>query len=98
MFLSVTPDTVIAVVVSALALFFDYFPGLSDKFDVLPLEQKRLITVSLAVLIGAAGFIGSCLGWFSSDLFCTVQSGWDFAYKIVLAVAVMYGFHKATKP
>lgn len=98
MFLSVTPDTVIAVVVSALALFFDYFPGLSDKFDVLPLEQKRLITVSLAVLVGAAGFVGSCLGWFSTDLFCTVQSGWDLAYKIILAVAVMYGFHKATKP
>ena len=97
MFTEISPEVVISVVVAALALFFDYFPGVASKFDALDTDKKRLITVGLAVIVGASAFAGECLGWYETNLVCTLQGGWDLLYNIVLAVAVMYGFHKATK-
>ena len=94
----VTPDIVLVVVVAALSLYFDYFPGVSKKFDGLSTEYKRLITVGLAILGGVASFLGECLGYFSTNLVCDFTGAWELFYGIVLAVAVMYGFHKATKP
>lgn len=94
----VTPDLVLVVVMAALSLFFDYFPGVSKAFDGLAVESKRLITVGLAILVGIASFLGQCFGYFSTNLVCDVTGGWELFYGIVLAVAVMYGFHKATKP
>jgi flavin reductase (DIM6/NTAB) family NADH-FMN oxidoreductase RutF len=96
--LEVTPEVAIAVVVAALALFFDYFPGVASKFDALSVETKRLITVGLSVIVGAAAFAGQCFGWFETNLTCSLAGSWDLFYGIVLAVAINYGFHKATKP
>lgn len=94
----VSPDILIAVVVAGLALFFDYFPGVAEKFDKQPVKTKRLITVSLAILVGAVTFAGQCYGFLATNLSCTPKSLWDLVYGTILAVAIMYGFHKATKP
>lgn len=96
--LELTPDAVIAIVVMALSLIFDYFPLLSQKFDALEESKKQLITVLLSIAVGVLGFVGGCRGWFSTGVACTVQDGGTLAYNIILAVAGMYGFHKATKP
>lgn len=94
----VTPDIVLVVVVAALSLYFDYFPGVSKAFDGLSIEHKRLITVGLAILVGIVSFLGQCFGYFSTNLVCDFTGAWELFYGIVLAVAVIYGFHKATKP
>jgi hypothetical protein len=96
--LEINPEILIGVVVAALALFFDYFPGVAGKFDSLSNENKRLITVGLAILVAAVVFAGQCNGWFQTSIVCTPISAWNLFYGIVVAVAVMYGFHKATKP
>lgn len=94
----ITPDIVLMVVLAAMSLVFDYLPGVAQRFDALAVEHKRIITVGLAVVLGAASFAAQCYGLFQTNLVCDVKSGWDLFYGIVLAVAVMYGFHKATKP
>lgn len=95
---AISPDVLLGLVVAALALFFDYFPGVSKKFDEASIETKRLLTVGLAVLAAVVVFAGQCYGYFATNLTCTVKDGWDLLYGIVISVAVMYGFHKATKP
>lgn len=94
----ITPEVAIALVTSALSLFFDYFPGVAGKFDALEVSMKRLVTVGLAVLVGIGAFIGGCQGWLVTNLACTVQDAGNLLYGIILAVAVMYGFHAQTKP
>lgn len=94
----INPEVVLVVVTAALSLFFDYFPGVAKAFDALAVEYKRLITVGLAILVGVASFAGQCYGWFSTNLVCDVTGAWELFYGVILAVAVMYGFHKATKP
>lgn len=94
----ISPDVLLVVVLAGLSLFFDYFPGVSKSFDALPVEKKRLVTVGLAVVLAIAAFAGQCLGLFATNLVCSVKDGWDLFYGVILAVAVMYGFHKATKP
>lgn len=98
MFFEISPDILLVVVLAGLSLFFDYFPGVSKSFDELPVEKKRLVTVGLAILLAVAAFAGQCFDLFATNLACDVKSGWDLLYGVVLAVAVMYGFHKATKP
>lgn len=95
---TISPDVLIGLVVAALALFFDYFPGVASKFDASTTETKRLLTVGLAVLVAVLVFAGQCYGYFSTNLTCTVTSAWELLYGVVLSVAVMYGFHAATKP
>lgn len=95
---NVSPDAVILVVVAALSLFFDYFPGLSTWFDNLEVPTKKLITVGLASLVAVAVFVGTCYGIFVTNLSCTLVDAWTLLYGVILAVSAMYGFHKATKP
>lgn len=94
----ISPDILLVVVLAGLSLFFDYFPGVSKSFDALPVEKKRLVTVGLSIALALAAFAGQCFGLFSTNLFCDLKSAWDLLYGVVFAVAVMYGFHKATKP
>lgn len=94
----INPDVLLVVVLAALSLFFDYFPGVSQKFDALDTPTKRLITAGLAAFLGVAAFVGQCFSLFSTNLVCDVKSAWDLLYGVIFAVAVMYGFHKSTKP
>jgi hypothetical protein len=96
--IKITPEAAIALVTAGLSLFFDHFPVVAQKFDALEVSQKRLITVGLSALVGVGAFVGQCLGWFSTNLACTLPDALNLAYGIVLAVAVMYGFHGGTKP
>jgi len=95
---TVTPEVLIALVVAGFALFFDYFPYVAQKFDAAKKETKRLITVTIAILVGVVVFAGQCYGFFVTNLSCTVASLWDLLYGVILAVAIMYGFHAGTKP
>jgi len=95
---TISPDVLIGLVVAALALFFDYFPGVAVNFEAQPTKTKRLITVGLAVIVGVLAFVGECYGFFVTNLACSVADIWDLLYGVILAVAVNYGFHAATKP
>jgi hypothetical protein len=94
----IDPTVLLIAISGAMALFFDYFPGIAKKYDALSVENKRLIAVGTAMALGALAFVGQCYGWFLTNLACTPVSAVNLTYNIVIAVAVSYGFHKATKP
>jgi len=94
----ITPDWALAVYVAIASLLFDYFPWLAAWFDALTVEKKRLITLAAAVVIVLGAFAGSCLGWWITNLTCEFTSIARVILDLILAVAVMYGFHQGTKP
>ena len=94
----VNPDWALALYVAIASLLFDYFPGLAVTFDAMKVEVKRLITLGAAAVIVLGAFAGTCLGWWVTNLTCDVTSITKLLIDLVLAVAVMYGFHAGTKP
>jgi hypothetical protein len=94
----ITPDWALALYVAITSLIFDYFPGLAAWFDLLAVEKKRLITLASVIVITAVAITGSCLGWWLTNLVCNTASIIRILIDLIMAVAVMYGFHKATKP
>lgn len=94
----ITPDWALALWVAASSLFFDYFPGVAAWFESLAIEYKRLITLGASVLVVAGAFAGTCLGWWATNLTCEPTGIVKLLIDLVLAVAVMYGFHAQTKP
>lgn len=96
--MNINGTEILALVGAGLALFFDYFPFVAAWFDGLAKENKQLLTLLLATLVGVGAFGGSCLGWFTTNLVCTLPNALALGYDIVVTVATMYGFHAATKP
>lgn len=94
----ITPEKLIAVAASLLALFFDYFPGVSAWFDPLEAGTKRLITLGLSVLVAVVVFVGQCYGILLTNYTCTPKDALSLLYGIVLAVVINYGVHRATRP
>lgn len=93
-----TPQEVILIALAVISLALDYLPGLKEKFEAASEQTKKTITVIIAVLLTGVFFLGQCLGWFVTNLVCSPYTILDFLYAVVIGVAVMYGFHKATKP
>jgi len=56
-----------------ISLAFSYIPGLSDWFEKLEGDQKRLVVGLSLVLAAGLIFGAACLGWISS-ITCTVAS------------------------
>lgn len=94
----VSAVAILAVLASAMALVFDYLPGLASLFDTLAPDKKKLIMLGMSVLLGGGAFLGSCVGWFSTNLMCNVASAWTLALDILVTVSASYAFHMATKP
>jgi hypothetical protein len=95
---NIDANTLLVLIAGALALLFDYFPVLSEKFDALDISQKKLIVVGLSALAAGVVFAGQCNGFFQTNLVCEPKSIVDLLYSVIVAVSVNYGFHKATKP
>lgn len=89
---------ILVIAAGAMSLFFDYFPGFAAKFDALKTEQKRLITVGLGILVAVVLTGLQVAGIIQSDIQLNLAALANLAYNIVLAVAVQFGFHRATKP
>lgn len=96
---TLTPQVVIGIVVAILSLVLDYFPRLAEKFDALDTSRKKLISLGGALLTTVVVYLGQCTGWLTTPMACGDVFAWlDLGYNVIVAVAVMYGFHKATKP
>lgn len=95
---NVNPQVFLAAVSAGLALVFDYFPVLAQRFDALSESKKRQIMLGLVFLAAAVVFWGQCEGIFRTNLLCSSASALDLAYNLILAVSLNYGFHQATKP
>ena len=89
---------VIAFVATALALLFDYFPGLAAWFDKLSADVKRTVTVITAVLVVVIAFTLTCFGVVATNLACTQAGAWDVLTGIIYVIVVQYAVHNATKP
>lgn len=97
-FTDITPEKIVAVLVSLLAVAFDYAPGLRTWFDALETGPKRLLTAGLSALIAVVIFIGQCYGILLTNITCTPKDAVSLIYGIILAVLVNYGIHRATRP
>lgn len=95
---NLSPQEVIVIALAAISLLLDYAPGLKEKFDKSSQYTKKVITLVVSIGLTALFFVGQCLGWFVTNLICSPYTILDFIYSVVIAVAVMYGFHKASKP
>ena len=96
--INANPIELLALVSAGLALLFDYAPVLAQKFDALPKARKQLIMLGLTSATGALVFAGQCYGVFNAQLVCGADDALRLSYGIILAVAVNFGFHQATKP
>jgi hypothetical protein len=94
----VTSALLITLVAGALALAFDYFPGLAKWFDGKPLEFKRLINAGSILLVAAVLFAGQCLAIFATNLVCNLKGGFDLLYLVFIAIATNQGVHFALRP
>jgi hypothetical protein len=94
----VTALLLITLVAGALALAFDYFPGLAKWFDAKPAETKRLINAGGVIGFALIIFVGQCFAIFLTNLVCSVKGGMDLLYIIFLALATNQGVHLALKP
>ena len=94
----VNPALLITLFAGALALAFDYFPGLAKWFDGLPVESKRGINALGVIGVGALIFAGQCLGVFVTNLVCTLKGSFDLLYILFLALGVNQGVHLALRP
>jgi hypothetical protein len=93
-----TPVFLVTLVAGALALFFDYFPGVAKWFDGLDPATKRLVNVGAVAGFALIVFLGQCLAIFLTNLVCSWQGFFDLLYIIFIAVTVNQGVHLALKP
>jgi len=94
----VSPVALLAAVAAVQSLFFDYFPGVAKKFEALDMAHKKQLTLILGVVFGVAAFVGSCYGWFTTNIACEPQSIIALVGNIAISVSVGYAFHTTTKP
>lgn len=94
----VTALLLVTLVAGALALAFDYFPGLAKWFDAKPVETKRLINAVGVIGFALIIFAGQCFAIFMTNLVCSTKGLLDLFYIIFLALATNQGVHLALKP
>jgi phage-related protein len=61
-----TPELLASIAGVVLSLAFSYVPGLNVKFALFEPTVKRLIMAGLIVLVGAAAYGLSCVGWWAT--------------------------------
>jgi hypothetical protein len=61
-----TPELLASIAGVVLSLAFSYVPGLNVRFALLEPTVKRLIMAGLIVLVGAAAYGLSCVGWWAT--------------------------------
>jgi hypothetical protein len=94
----VTPGLLVTLVAGALALLFDYFPGIAKWFDALDVATKRLVNAGGVTGFALVLFLGQCFAIFVTNLVCSVAGSFDLLYIVFLAISVNQGVHLALKP
>lgn len=56
-------DTINAIAGILLAMVFEYFPVLNEKFNALPDNQQRLVVIGACVLVALGSFGLACAGF-----------------------------------
>lgn len=94
----VSAVNVIAWVATGLALFFDYFPGVAQKFDALSDTVKKYWMVGIAIGVVAVLFGLTCAHIAATSLVCSTAGFSSAITGVIYLIIVQYGFHQATKP
>ena len=95
---NVTSAVLMAFIAAILALVFDYFPGLAGWFNGLAQSNKKLFMAGLLIVAAVIVFLGSCYGWFVTNLVCEAKTIITLIYELVIAVSVNQGVHFLSKP
>lgn len=69
-----------------LSLAFSFIPSLNTKYAGLTAEWKRLIMLGLLLIVAAAAYGVTCLGWFDVGLTCDKAGISQLVQAFVLAV------------
>lgn len=95
---NVDAGLLLTIVAAALALLFDWAPGLAAWFDGLPESSKRLLNAGLLLLASVILFVGECYAIFVTNLVCDTKGALDLAVIWFMAVTVNQGVHIGLKP
>lgn len=82
-----------------LAVFFDWFPWVKDKFDQLEEQGKRIVMLVSLLLVTGAVFGLACVP--SSPVHmveCSEGGFWDLATMFMTALVTNQGGHSLLKP
>jgi len=91
-----TLDKLTALVGIVVSLAFSYFPGLSEWFDALEGNIKRLLQVAVAVVVAGAVFGLGCAG-IVDGFACAWPGALDAAWLIVAFLIANQAAYQLTK-
>ena len=77
-------ELLVAVAGVVFSLLFSYFPGLSNWYDPLPSDKKRLIMLAVLALSGVGVFVLACFGKYNL-VACDAVGAWEMLEYFVLA-------------
>lgn len=83
-----------------LSLLFSYMPGLSEKYDSLQPEQKRLIMLGMVVLVAVGAYALACAGYadrLGYSVECTDAGLIELAKAVIAAAVANQGVYGLTK-
>ena len=89
-----TPAMVVAFITTALALIFEYFPWISERYNALDDNRQKVVMLSLVALVVFGAFGLSCAGLFGY-FDCTPMGFWDAVLLFIACLAANQGVHRA---
>ena len=96
--LNVTPDLLVSVFAAALAILFDWFPPIAQRYDSLSTLQKKQVMAVGLLLIVAVIYAGACTNIFAGSITCNKVGITSLVNAILVAMGINQGTHFLTKP
>jgi hypothetical protein len=92
--LTLTPEIVLYLIGVFLAVVFEYFPKLHERYNSLPDDTQRFIMLAAVAVVVFGGYGLSCAGLLS--LFaCTFAGFWKALMLFVATLVSNQGLHRA---
>jgi hypothetical protein len=96
--LPITPALLVAVCAALLAILFDWFPPVAQRYDALSELKKKQVMIVCLVIVVAAIYGGICVDLFVTSLACNKAGLSELIYMALLSAGVNQGIHNLTKP
>jgi hypothetical protein len=96
--ISVSPTLLVAVCAALLAVIFDWFPPVAERYNMLSEMKKKQVMLASLVIVVAVIYGGICANILISAISCNKAGLSELAYMALLAAGVNQGIHMLTKP
>lgn len=90
----VTSDLMALIIGAVISVLFSYVPGLNAAYAALKEEYKKLIMLGLLIIVSGVIYVGSCKGWFVTDIVCGKEGIWSLLTILIYSVVGNQGAFK----